>query len=59
MARILLGFLAKNKLVQRFRKTNNILGANWLKERYNIGNVGKTGSTAWAYAILSLNQDVH
>ena len=26
----LFGFLAKNKPVQRFRKTNNIPGANWL-----------------------------
>ena len=31
MARNLFGFLAKNKPVQRFRKTNNIPGANWLK----------------------------
>ena len=31
MARNLFGFLAKNKPVQRFRKTNNIPGANWLQ----------------------------
>ena len=31
MARNFFGFLAKNKPVQWFRKTNNIPGANWLK----------------------------
>ena len=31
MARIIFRFLAKNKPVQQFRKTNNIPGANWLK----------------------------
>ena len=30
MARNFFGFLAKNIPVQRFRKTNNIPGANWL-----------------------------
>ena len=33
MARNFFGFLAKNKPVQRFMKTNNIPGANWLKKR--------------------------
>ena len=32
MARNFFGFLAKNKPVQRFRKTNNIPTANWLKQ---------------------------
>ena len=31
MARNFFRFLAKNKPVQRFRKTNNIPGANWLR----------------------------
>ena len=31
MARNFFGFLAKSKPVQRFRKTNNIPTANWLK----------------------------
>ena len=39
MARNLFGFLAKNKPVQRFRKTNNIPGANWLSTRRKEGAV--------------------
>ena len=34
MARNFFGLLAKNKPVQRFRKTNNIPGANWLSDSY-------------------------
>ena len=38
MAITFFGFFAKNKPVQRFRKTNNIPGANWLITREEIGH---------------------
>ena len=39
MARNFFGFLAKNKPVQRFRKTNNILGANLLTSTGKLSHI--------------------